>query len=56
MATLNIHCTLGLIFFLFRNLQSLMRPSKLQKHNPSAIDKRTMVFVPVKKEEIEVFC
>jgi hypothetical protein len=35
-----------------------MRLSKLQKLDPSAIDKCAMVFVPpltIKKEEIEVF-
>jgi hypothetical protein len=33
-------------FFSFRNLQSLMRLSKLQKLDPSAIDECAMVFVP----------
>jgi hypothetical protein len=48
MAAENIHCALGLNFyyFLFRNLQSKMRLSKLQKLDPSAIDKCAMVFVP----------
>jgi hypothetical protein len=37
----NIHCA-----FSFRNLQSLMSLSKLQKLDPSAIDKCATVFVP----------
>ncbi len=42
-----IHCALGLNLFLsFRNLQSQMHLSKLQKLDPSATDKCAMVFVP----------
>ncbi len=59
MSAVKIHCALGLnVFFSFRYLLSQVRPSKLQKLYPSAIDKCAIFFVPpltVEKWRIEAF-
>ncbi len=51
-----IHCALGLNFFLFRNLQTKIRLSKLQKFIPSQICKSAVVLVlHLENKEMEAF-